>query len=263
MGRILAVMNIKGGVGKTTITGNLAHALGRLGHRVLAVDMDSQCNTTSLLLPGDPPRPNTLHDLLAQDDPVRPVRQSVVATRLENVSILPNTPATADLEAPLLEGAPSSYFRLRQSLQDYARRNFAFTLIDNPPTMGTFVLQSLYAADGVILPLKAGSAFSVEGLLKAVRLISRVRAEANPDLTFLRLLINQVDRRTSISRDISQEIAGAFEADQLFHTTIPMNTAFELAEARGQTIFEFNPRASGARAFEALAAELLAVCGLG
>jgi chromosome partitioning protein len=129
--------------------------------------------------------------------------------------------------------------------------------------MGTFVLQSLYAADGVILPLKAGSAFSVEGLLKAVRLISRVRAGANPDLTFLRLLINQTDRRTSISRDISREITGAFEADQLFHTTIPVNTAFELAEARGQTIFEFNPRASGARAFEALAAELLNVCGLG
>ncbi len=125
----------------------------------------------------------------------------------------------------LLQAAPTSYLRLRQSLRDYARRHFAFTLIDNPPNMGTFVLQSLYAADGVILPLKAGSAFSVEGLLKAVRLISRVRAEANPDLTFLRLLINQVDRRTSISRNISQEIAGAFEADQLFHTTIPVNTA--------------------------------------
>ena len=165
----------------------------------------------------------------------------MVATRLENVSISPNTPATADLEAPLLQAAPSSYSRLRQGLRDYARRNFAFTLIDNPPTMGTFVLQSLYAADGVILPLKAGSAFSVEGLLKAVRLISRVRAEANPDLTFLRLLINQVDRRTSISRDISQEIAGAFEADQLFHTTIPVNTAFELAEARGQTILSSIP----------------------
>ncbi len=263
MGRILAVMNIKGGVGKTTITGNLAHALGRLGQRVLAVDMDSQCNTTSLLLPGDPPRQHTVHDLLAQDEPERPVRQSVVATRLEHVSLLANSPKTADLETQLLQSAPASYSRLRQSIRAYARRHFAFTLIDNPPNMGTFVLLSLYAADGVILPLKAGSAFSVEGLLKAVRLISRVRAEANPDLTFLRLLINQVDRRTSISRNISQEIAGAFEADQLFHTTIPVNTAFELAEARGQTIFEFNPRASGAKAFEELAAELLSVCGPG
>ena len=184
MGRILAVMNIKGGVGKTTITGNLAHALGRLGHRVLAVDMDSQCNTTSLLLPGDPPRQHTVHDLLAPNEPVRPVRQSVVATRLENVSLLANSPKTADLEPQLLQSAPASYMRLRQSLRDYARRNFAFTLIDNPPNMGTFVLLSLYAADGVILPLKAGSAFSVEGLLKAVRLISRVRgeAESRPDL---------------------------------------------------------------------------------
>ena len=262
MGRIIAVMNIKGGVGKTTITGNLADALGRLGHRVLAVDMDSQCNTTSLLLSGEPPRQNTVRDLLAQDEPGLSVRQCIVPTQLANVSLLPNIPETAGLEPQLLQSAPASYLRLRQSLRDFARRHYSFTLIDNPPNMGTFVMLSLYTADGVILPLKAGSAFSVEGLLKAVRLISRVRSEANPGLTFLRLLINQVDRRTSISRNISREIAGAFHEDQLFRTTIPMNTAFERAESRGQTIFQFDPRASGAKAFQELAAEFLAICGL-
>ena len=75
MGRIFAVMNIKGGVGKTTITGNLADALGRLGQRVLAVDMDSQCNTTSLLLPGEHPQQNTVRDLLAQDETTLAVRK--------------------------------------------------------------------------------------------------------------------------------------------------------------------------------------------
>lgn len=151
MGRIIAVMNIKGGVGKTTITGNLAHALGLLGHRVLAVDMDSQCNTTSLLLPGEPPRQNTVRDLLARDDPGPALRKYIVPTQLANVSILPNTPQTAGLESQLLQSAPASYLRLRQHLRDYARRHFAFTLIDNPPNMGTFVLMSLYAADGVVL----------------------------------------------------------------------------------------------------------------
>jgi chromosome partitioning protein len=262
MGRIFAVMNIKGGVGKTTITGNLADALGQLGHRVLAVDMDSQCNTTSLLFPGDPPRQNTVRDLLAQDDTTLAVRKCIVPTRLANVSLLPNTPETATLEPQMLLSAPASYARLRRHLRDFARRHYTFTLIDNPPNMGTFVLSSLYAADGVILPLKAGSAFSVEGLLKAVRLISQVRAEANPDLRFLRLLINQMDRRTIISRNISQEIAGAFKEDQLFRTTIPVNTAFERAESRGQTIFQFDPGASGAAAFQELARELLDVCGL-
>ena len=110
--------------------------------------------------------------------------------------------------------------------------------------------------------MKAGSAFSVEGLLKAVRLISRVRAEANPDLTFLRLLINQMDCRTSISRDISRQIAGAFAGRPALSHHHSHEHRVELAEARGQTIFEFNPRASGAKAFEALAAELLAVFGL-
>jgi chromosome partitioning protein len=261
MGRIFAVMNIKGGVGKTTITGNLADALGRLGHRVLAVDMDSQCNTTSLLLAGEAPR-HTVRELLAQEAPGVAVRQCIVPTHLANVSLLPNTPETALLEPQLLLAAPASYARLRHRLRDFARRHFAFTLIDNPPNMGTFVLSSLYAADGVILPLKAGSAFSVDGLLKAVRLISRVRAEANPDLTFLRLLINQVDRRTSISRTISQEIAAAFKDNQLFRTTIPVNTAFERAESRGQTILQSDPGASGAKAFQDLALELLEICGL-
>jgi len=262
MGIIITVMNIKGGVGKTTITGNLADALGRLGHRVLAVDMDSQCNTTSLLFPGEQPPQYTVRDLLAQEDSGLVVRKCIVPTLLANVSLLPNTPETAGLEPQLLQSAPASYLRLRRSLRDFARRHFTFTLIDNPPNMETFVLLSLYAADGVILPIKAGSAFSVEGLLKAVRLISQVRAEANPDLSFLRLLINQMDRRTSISRNISREVASAFQEDQLFRTTIPVNTAFEWAESRGQTIFQFDPRASGAKAFQDLALELLDICGL-
>jgi chromosome partitioning protein len=135
MGRIIAVMNIKGGVGKTTITGNLADALGRLGHRVLAVDMDSQCNTTSLLLPGDHPQQHTVRDLLAQDETILPVRKCIVPTRLANVSLLPNTPETATLEPQLLMSAPGSYVRLRRHLRDFARRHFAFTLIDNPPNM--------------------------------------------------------------------------------------------------------------------------------
>jgi len=262
MGLIFTVMNIKGGVGKTTITGNLADALGRLGHRVLVVDMDSQCNTTSLLYPGDHPTRNTVRELLAQEEPGLAVHQCIGPTRLANVSVLPNLPETASLESQLLLAGPAGNARLRRSLRDYARRHFAFTLIDTPPHMGIFVLSALQAADGVILPIKAGSAFSVEGLLKAVRLITEVKNGANPDLRFLRLLINQMDRRTIISRNIAQEIAQAFREEQLFRTTIPVNTAFERAESLGQTIFQFNPGASGAKAFQELARELVDLCGL-
>jgi chromosome partitioning protein len=262
MGLIFAIMNIKGGVGKTTITGNLADALGRLGHRVLVVDLDSQCNTTSLLCPGDHPTRNTVRDLLAQEEPGLAVRKCIGPTRLANVSILPNLPETASLESQLLLAGPAGNSRLRRSLRDYARRHFTFTLIDTPPHMGTFVLSALYTADGVILPIKAGSAFSVEGLLKAVRLITEVKNETNPDLRFLRLLINHMDRRTVISRNIAQEIAQAFREEQLFQTTIPVNTAFERAESLGQTIFQFNPGASGAKAFQELARELVDICGL-
>ena len=262
MGLIFTVMNIKGGVGKTTITSNLADALGRLGHRVLVVDMDSQCNTTFLLYPGDHPTRNTVRDLLALEETGLAVRQCISHTRLANVSILPNLPETAALESQLLLAGPAGNSRLRRSLRDYARRHFTFTFIDTPPHMGTFVLSALYAADGVILPIKAGSAFSVEGLLKALRLITEVKNGANPNLRFLRLLVNHMDRRTIISRNIAQEIAQAFREEQLFQTTIPVNTAFERAESLGQTIFQFNPGASGAKAFQELARELVDICGL-
>lgn len=262
MGVIFAIMNIKGGVGKTTITGNLADALGRLGHRVLAVDMDNQGNTTSLLHPGDPLPRNTVLDLLARDKPGLAVRQCIVPTRLTNVFLLPNIPETASLDSPPPLAGPAGYSRLRRRLRDFARKHFTFTFIDTPPHMGTAVLSSLYAADGVILPIKAGSAFSVEGLLKAVRLITEVKNGANPDLRFLRLLINQMDRRTTISRHIAQEIAQAFREEQLFQTAIPVNTAFERAESVGQTIFQYHPGASGAKAFQELARELVDICGL-
>jgi cellulose biosynthesis protein BcsQ len=199
---------------------------------------------------------------LAQEEPGLAVRQCIGPTRLANVFVLPNLPETAALESQLLLAGPAGNSRLRRSLRDYARRHFTFTLIDTPPHMGTFVLSALYAADGVILPIKAGSAFSVEGLLKAVRLITEVKNGANPDLRFLRLLINQMDRRTIISRNIAQEIAQAFREEQLFRTTIPVNTAFERAESLGQTIFQFNAGASGAKAFQELARELVDICGL-
>jgi cellulose biosynthesis protein BcsQ len=116
---------------------------------------------------------------------------------------------------------------------------------------------ALTIADFALVPVKAGSSFSVEGLLKAVRLINEVRIQNNKDLRLLRLLVNQVDKRTLISRTLTEHLAGAFREDQIFHTTIPVNTAFEQAEAAGATIIQHNPSAPGSRAFRDLAQELL------
>ena len=259
MGFITAVINNKGGVGKTTVTCNLAHALGLAGRRVLVVDLDSQCNTTQLLFPAASGPHNSLYELLAKNTKVMSLPDYSYPSRYDNVFCLPNVPETAGLEPQLIVGAPGSFLRLRQLLRDYAVENFDFTLIDNPPNIGAFVLCALQTADFVVVPVKAGSAFSVAGLLQAVRLINDVRRQGNDELRFLRLLVNQVDRRTSISKEIASELGKAFRRDQIFETSIPVNTLFEQAEAAGKTLLEFSPNAAGSQVYRDLAREFVAI----
>ncbi len=261
-GSIVAVVNNKGGVGKTTVTCNLAHALGLAGCRVLVVDLDSQCNSTQMLLPPGLEPQHSFYEFMASDELTVSWHECLVPTAYEGVSCLPNVPETAGLEPQLILQAPASFLRLRHRLRDQARQQFDVTLLDNPPNIGTFVLCALHAADFVLVPVKAGSAFSVEGLLKAVRLINEIRRQGNLDLRLLRLLINQVDRRTSISKTIAAQLAAAFRPDQVFATSIPMNTLFEQAEMARQTILAFAPQSSGSRAFHDLARELLAILPL-
>jgi cellulose biosynthesis protein BcsQ len=257
VGFVAAVINNKGGVGKTTVACNLAHALGLQGKRVLVVDLDSQCNATALLMPqGNHPR-HSLYELLEEDGSGRKLKDYCYPTGYERVFCLPNVPETASLEPRLILGAPNSFFRLRRQLRDQARAHFDVTIMDTPPNLGTFVLGALITADFALVPVKSGSAFSVAGLLKAVRLIKEVQEQSNRDLRFLRLLINQVDKRTLISRTLAAQIAGAFREDQVFRTTIPVNTAFERAEAAGKTLVGYRPGAPGAAAFRELAQELL------
>jgi cellulose biosynthesis protein BcsQ len=263
MGFIAAVINNKGGVGKTTVACNLAHALALEGKRVLVVDLDSQCNATALLMPkGNHPRSRHVYELLEQDRPGENLQPYFHPTRYDQVFCLPNIPETASLEPRLILGAPDSFFRLRRHLRDQVRACFDVTIIDTPPNLGAFVLCALNTADFALVPIKSGSAFSIEGLVKAIRLIKEVQAQSNPDLRFLRLLINQLDKRTLIGRTLSAQISGAFRKDQVFHTIIPDGTAFERAEAAGKTLLGYHPGAPGALAFRELARELLDVPGV-
>jgi cellulose biosynthesis protein BcsQ len=119
------------------------------------------------------------------------------------------------------------------------------------------VKSSLNSADFVIVPIRAGSTFSIEGIIKATKLIKEIRTKGNPELRFLRLLINGLDKRTGICRAVKEHINAAFDLDQVFKTEIPINTGFEMAESRRETIFQFDPGAKGAHAFKALAWELI------
>ena len=253
---IISIINNKGGVGKTTTAVNLAHALSKKGKRVLVVDTDSQCNSTDILTSGTEFEGLSFYDVLEEGDKAS-VSDCIFETEYENLFLLPNVPETATLEPELIAGVPESLYRLRKALRQYALKNFDFTLLDNPPNMGTFVISSLLASDCVIVPTEAGSKHSGEGLVKAVKLIEETREKGNPDLRFLKLLLTKVDRRTIISRAVVEQVRRLFPREKVFDTQIPVNTDLQKAEFKGETIFKFRSNAASARAYMSLAEELI------
>jgi cellulose biosynthesis protein BcsQ len=259
LGRIISVVNNKGGVGKTTVAANLAHALTRRGRRVLVVDMDSQCNATSLMLHKEP-RGNTLYEVFTE--PELNIGQCIYPTEYEKLFCLPNTNDTSALEPPLLKALPDSFRVIRNRIREYTQQHYDFALLDCPPNMGFFVVSALYASDFVIVPIWAGSAFSIEGLLKAIDLINDIYVNGNADLKFLRLLINQVDRRTAMTKVTIDQLEKNFSPDQIFKTMIPVNAAFQRAENERKTIIRYDPTTLGAKSYRALATELLELFSL-
>lgn len=259
-GIIISVINNKGGCGKTTTAVNLAHALAREGQEVLLVDMDSQCNATDILV-GKIKIDKSLVELLDPNGNDLALQRCIYRDNRTNIDFLPSTPTLAALEPTLIRTAPQSLNILRDRLRDYAKANYDFTIIDNPPNLGTFVLCSLTASDFVIVPNEAGSKYSLEGLIKAVEFIEDIRMNWNSHLRFLRLLITKVDRRMSVCKSMIAYAKRLFPPDRVFETIIPVSTEFQKAELAGETIFAQRTAWAVARSYKALAKEILTILG--
>ncbi len=254
MGKIIAVANQKGGVGKTTTVINLGFALGDLGKKVLLVDADPQSNTTSGITGKKDLRPS-LYEGLIQDLDIKkiiyPLKDDKNTLR-ENIELIPSNIDLAGAEIELV----SSFLRelrLKRVLEPIVG-NYDYIFIDCPPSLGLLTVNALTCGNYVLIPLQC-EYYALEGISQLLKTIDLIKRSLNRDLEILGILLTMYGR-TSLSQQIVDETRRFFK-DKVFKTIIPRNVRLSEAPSFSQSIFEYAPESSGAIAYKELAKELI------
>lgn len=250
MGRVLAVGNQKGGVGKTTTVVNLAASLGEMGSRVLVVDADAQSNATTGLGVDKRSLRSSLYEVLL-DQAV--ASETIVPSGFRGVDLLPANMDLAGAEIELV-GASGRERRMRDVLRRL-KLGYDLVLIDCPPSLGLLTLNAFVAADALLVPIQC-EFFALEGLSQLLGTIRRIQAALNPTLEIAGALLTMYDARTNLSAQIAEE-ARKFFKDRLYRTAIPRSVRLSEAPSHGQPITVYDPKSKGAEAYAELAKEVL------
>lgn len=247
--KIIAVSNQKGGVGKTTTATNLAYGLQKLGKKVLLVDCDPQGNSTDTWKASNRDGYSTLADLLFSNEPAEECVQHT-----EVGDILAGDPVLEDAEKHLKGVA--GYFRLKNRLAPL-RDNYDYIIIDTPPNLGILLQNALIAAEGVIVPVTCGR-YALQGMGRFMETVAEVKAQPNPDLKVLGLLLVRYDGRTLLAKEVTNGLPEITESlnTTVFDTKIRRTEEVEKAQAARQPLIEYSPMATATEDYHNLIEEL-------
>lgn len=250
MGKIIAVANQKGGVGKTTTSVNLSACLAYLGNRVLLVDIDPQGNATSGVGIDKADVDECIYDVLIDDAEAKSV---VKPTNVEKLDVIPSTIQLAGAEIELVPTI-SREVRLKRALET-VQDKYDYILIDCPPSLGLLTINALTAADSVIIPVQC-EYYALEGLSQLLNTIRLVQKHLNTDLMIEGVLLTMLDARTNLGLQVIEEVKKYFQ-DKVYQTIIPRNVRLGEAPSHGQPIIIYDPKSRGAEVYLDLAKEVM------
>jgi chromosome partitioning protein len=253
MGQVIGLCMQKGGVGKTTTTLNLGAALAARGRKVLLIDIDPQANLTQGLGIDPADLEYSIYEVLLN---IEAGTEFATVTTSAGLDLIPSTLALAGAELELA-GKVGRELLLRKALRD-ARTRYDYILIDPPPSLGLFTLNTMAAADSVVVPLQV-HAYAFKAMPQLEATIDLIR-DLNPALSIGGIVCTLVDRRTNLSQAVERQIRNTY-GDRVFETVIPMNTKLAESPAAGEPVRVYAPSSAGSTAYEALAEELEARYG--
>ena len=250
MSEIIAVMNQKGGCGKTTTVVNTATSLAVMGKTVLVIDMDPQGNATTSFGVDKTKLENTIYDAIIGDVSVKKV---TIPTFIKNLFIIPSNISLSGAGVELSK-KENYHIVLKETLKELPPL-FDYIFIDLPPSLGVITVNALVAADSVLIPIQA-EYYALEGVTQLLITIRLVQRTSNRNLKIEGILLTMFDIRTRLSVEVSQDVRQTF-GKLVYQNSIPRNVKLSEAPSRGMSIFEYDPKSTGAKAYAGLTEEVL------